>query len=132
MENLIFPANRIDSRVHVDSSKLTIMQGGQQYNIQVMMPQWLEKILGAKSTAHSILAPMPCKILRTLVTSGDEVDNGQPLIIIESMKMETTISSPQRGIISRVAHSPGVSVNLKNTFLLILNGHRTSAKRELP
>ena len=69
----------------------------------------MEKALGMKDVTNSVLAPMPCKILRVEVQAGDTVGKDQPLVVIESMKMETVIRSPQRGTIARVVHQKGVS-----------------------
>lgn len=58
--------------------------------------------------ANSLLSPMPCKILRVDVKAGDVVKKDQPLLVIESMKMETVIRSPGEGlIVKRVVHSEG-------------------------
>ncbi|KAK9613120.1 hypothetical protein V6Z98_009029 [Aspergillus fumigatus] len=50
---------------------------------------------------------MPCKVLRVEVKAGDVVEKDQPLVVIESMKMETVIRSPQKGTISKVVHQKG-------------------------
>jgi len=51
---------------------------------------------------------MPAKILRVLVKPGDVVKKEQPLVVIESMKMETVIRSPVEGAkVKRVAHEAG-------------------------
>ena len=50
---------------------------------------------------------MPCKVLRVEVEEGQEVKKGQALVVIESMKMETVIRSPQDGKIGRVVHNAG-------------------------
>ena len=60
-----------------------------------------------RDLTHSVLAPMPCKVLRVEVEEGQEVKKNQALVVIESMKMETVIRSPQDGKISRVVHKPG-------------------------
>ena len=54
---------------------------------------------------------MPCKILRVNVKSGDTVRRDQPLLVIESMKMETVIRSPREGmVVKRVVHAEGEGV----------------------
>jgi 3-methylcrotonyl-CoA carboxylase alpha subunit len=51
---------------------------------------------------------MPAKILRVLVKPGDTVSKDQPLLVIESMKMETVIRSPAEGVVvKRVVHGEG-------------------------
>ena len=104
-----FPHTRLDSQLVFDHDKVTVFQQGKQYRLQLAVPRWLENALGVKDLTHSVLAPMPCKILRVEVKEGDEVKKDQPLVVIESMKMETVIRSPQDGVIAKVGHKAGVS-----------------------
>ena len=106
-----FPHTRLDTRLIVDEGKISIFQRGAQYRLQYAVPKWMEKALGIKDVTNSVLAPMPCKILRVLVAEGDSVAKDQAMVVIESMKMETTIRSPQDGTISRVVHRQGVSTS---------------------
>ena len=103
-----YPHTRLDTTiVHVDGD-LTIFQRGRQYRLQCSAPSWLDKALGVKEGATSVLAPMPCKVLRVEVEEGDVVKKDQALVVIESMKMETVIRSPHDGVISRIVHRTGV------------------------
>lgn len=104
-----FPHTRLETRIIDDENNLTIFQQGKQYRLRCATPTWVEKALGIKDTAHSVLAPMPCKVLRVKVKAGDLVKKDQVLVVIESMKMETVIRSPQDGVVSRVVHQEGVS-----------------------
>lgn len=45
-----------------------------------------------------IKAPLPCKVLKILKQSGDEVQKGEILMVIESMKMEVSITAPVGGL----------------------------------
>ena len=105
-----FPHTRLETRLIDHEDILTLFQQGEQYRLQLATPKWVEKALGIKDTAHSVLAPMPCKILRVEAKAGDRVQKDQALVVIESMKMETVIRSPQDGVISRVVHQQGVSI----------------------
>jgi len=104
-----FPHTRLDTTVIRDEDSIVAFQQGTQYRLTVPRAKWMEKALGMKDVTNSVLAPMPCKILRVEVKAGDAVEKDQPLVVIESMKMETVIRSPQRGTISRVVHQKGVS-----------------------
>lgn len=104
-----FPHTRLETRLIKDDGNLTLFQHGQQYRVRIATPKWLQKELGVKENAHSVLAPMPCKILRVEVSEGDVVNKDQVLVVIESMKMETAIRSPQDGKVSRIVHRQGVS-----------------------
>ena len=113
-----FPHARLETRLVQNEDKVTIFQGGQQHRLQHAIPKWTEKALGIKEAAHSVLAPMPCKILRVEAKAGDQVRRDQVLVVIESMKMETVIRSPQDGIVSRVVHQQGVSLYMQSRTTL--------------
>ncbi|OAL43808.1 hypothetical protein IQ07DRAFT_579653 [Pyrenochaeta sp. DS3sAY3a] len=89
------------------SLNLTLFQRGAQYRLHLALPEWTKKALGVKDVANSVLAPMPCKVLRVEVAEGDTVTKDQPLVVIESMKMETVIRSPSDGVVKRVVHGKG-------------------------
>jgi 3-methylcrotonyl-CoA carboxylase alpha subunit len=55
-------------------------------------------------------APMPGLVTRVLVTAGDEVKKGQPLVALEAMKMEHVIRAPRDGRVARVAAVRGEMV----------------------
>jgi len=59
----------------------------------------------------TVTAPMPGKVLKVLVAEGDLVAAGQPLIVLEAMKMETTLSAESAAIVRRVAVSTGAMVD---------------------
>jgi 3-methylcrotonyl-CoA carboxylase alpha subunit len=105
-----FPHTRLETTLIRDDDRLTLFQQGKQYRLQIATPKWAEKALGIKDVTNSVLAPMPCKVLRVDVKAGDHVKKDQPLVVIESMKMETVIRSPHDGVIARVVHDKGVSV----------------------
>ena len=52
-------------------------------------------------------APMPGNIIRVLVQAGDKVISGQPLLVMEAMKMEHTINAPADGIVEQVFFQTG-------------------------
>ena len=58
----------------------------------------------------SLSAPMPGKILQVLVSEGQKVEPGQPLMILEAMKMEHRIVASEEGIISSIFFSEGDQV----------------------
>lgn len=61
--------------------------------------------------AVSVTAPMPGTILQIKAKVGDTVKRGQPVVILEAMKMENEIVAPQDGVIASINVSQGDSVN---------------------
>jgi 3-methylcrotonyl-CoA carboxylase alpha subunit len=79
-----YPATRIESTVIQDpaySEKVTIFQHGTKTELDLLPPAWFEKALGLKEAASSVVAPMPCKILKNEVAEGQEVEKGAPLVV---------------------------------------------------
>jgi 3-methylcrotonyl-CoA carboxylase alpha subunit len=57
--------------------------------------------------AGRLTAPMPGRVTQLLVGAGDAVRRGEPLMIIEAMKMEHTVAAPVDGIVDAVRFSVG-------------------------
>jgi 3-methylcrotonyl-CoA carboxylase alpha subunit len=57
-----------------------------------------------------LTAPMPGKIISISVKAGDTVEKGQPLLVMEAMKMEHTISAPADGRVGEVFYGVGDQV----------------------
>ncbi len=63
--------------------------------------------------AHgSLLAPMPGSVLRIGAAVGDTVIAGQPLIWLEAMKMEHTVTAPGDGVLVELNVEPGQQVDV--------------------
>ncbi|KID75456.1 methylcrotonoyl-CoA carboxylase alpha chain, partial [Metarhizium brunneum ARSEF 3297] len=80
-----FPAERILSSVvpqtQDNDTKITVFQHGVKTDLSLLPPSWYEKALGLKEIAASVVAPMPCKILKNEVVEGQEVKKGTPLVV---------------------------------------------------
>jgi len=62
---------------------------------------------GADAHAGHLAAPMPGRVVQLLVAAGDMVSRGQPLIVVEAMKMEHTIAAPRDGTVEAVRYAVG-------------------------
>jgi biotin carboxyl carrier protein len=66
---------------------------------------------------NELKAPMPGLVLELRVAEGDVVKKGDPIIVLEAMKMENIIKSPTDGIIKKINVKKGVAVE-KNQILI--------------
>jgi biotin carboxyl carrier protein len=66
-----------------------------------------------------VVAPMPGKIARVLVSLGDEVREGQGVVVVEAMKMENELKSPKSGRVIELHAAEGSAVE-KNATLIVV------------
>ncbi len=57
-----------------------------------------------------LTAPMPGKVVALLAKAGDTVERGQPLAVMEAMKMEHTIAAPRDGVVAELLYAVGDQV----------------------
>ncbi|HED1311345.1 TPA: 5-oxoprolinase/urea amidolyase family protein, partial [Kluyvera ascorbata] len=76
----------------------------QEADVESLLPMQEEDI---DDGALPVAADMNGNIWKVLVTPGEAVEAGQPLIIVEAMKMELAIHAPQAGIVKRIGCQPG-------------------------
>ncbi len=66
-----------------------------------------------------LTAPMPGKVVSFSVKAGDKVTRGQPLAVMEAMKMEHTIAAPADGTVEELLYAPGDQVTEGSELLRI-------------
>ena len=70
-------------------------------------------------TEGSLHAPMPGRIVRVEVSEGDAVSDGQPLIVLEAMKMEHTLRAPHQGTVTSVNCRVGDQVEGNDVLIVV-------------
>lgn len=105
-----------------DEKKLVVKINNTVYHLDVKDKyDELLRSLGLDSLAskkvNDIKAPMPGMVLNVLVTEGQEVKKGDPLIVLEAMKMENILKSPSEGTVKKIAITKGIAVE-KNQLLI--------------
>jgi biotin carboxyl carrier protein len=67
----------------------------------------------------TIVAPMPGVVVEIPVSPGDEIEAGDPVIIVEAMKMQNELCSETAGIVETVAVARGATVNGGDVLVVI-------------
>lgn len=65
---------------------------------------------GPDDQSRQVTPPMPSAVIRILVAEGDPVNRGQSLIVLSAMKMETSLTAPYRGVVTRIHVAVGAQV----------------------
>ena len=65
------------------------------------------ELASAAGAGERIVSPMPGQVISVLVAVGDSVEAGQPLLVVEAMKMEHGVSAPRAGTVARLSCAVG-------------------------
>jgi len=113
--------------IEKNQNRYTVMINGVWYSFSVETPisykrrKYLEKH-GEGSKKAVLYAPMPGKIIEVLVEEGQEVKEGDPVLILEAMKMQNEITSNVSGIIKAIPIKKDDSVMKDDTLIEITRG----------
>lgn len=102
--------------------EMTIKINNHPYHIRLqdkldMMLKSLGMDAGQTSKVNELKAPMPGLVLEIRVKAGDNVKKGDPLLVLEAMKMENILKSPADGTIQKVHVQKSAAVE-KNQILI--------------
>jgi 3-methylcrotonyl-CoA carboxylase alpha subunit len=100
---------RIKATVVRHGDELTIVTHGRSNRLTLHDPlahAGEQEVEGGRLTA-----PMPGKIVALLVEPGAVVERGTPLVILEAMKMEHTITAPREGVVAEIHFAVGAVVD---------------------
>lgn len=60
--------------------------------------------------ADELKSPITGIVLEILVSAGDEIKSGDPLVVVEAMKMENSLGAPRDGVVAEIVVEPGTTV----------------------
>lgn len=108
-----------DVRLAVGPDATFVHMNGRTHAIGRVEPA--ERLAGRDGAAADdrIVAPMPGTVVSVNVKPGDHVKEGQPLLVIESMKLETSLTAPRDGVVAEIPFAEGDSFGLKATLALL-------------
>jgi 3-methylcrotonyl-CoA carboxylase alpha subunit len=97
---------RLHGSVVRTGQALTVFAGGTTHRLELKEFE----AVSDEEVGGSLTAPMPGSVISVLVSAGERVEKGQPLMILEAMKMEHTIVAPAGGVVAQVRFAPGDQV----------------------
>jgi biotin carboxyl carrier protein len=122
--SLLVDGKSYEAYVYEDEQTLQVLLHGRMF--PVMVEDEREKRLRAASGSRiaergdfHLRAPMPGLVVAIPVGEGQEVQKGDVLVVLESMKMQNELKSPRAGLITRLRVKPGDSVDQHQTLLTV-------------
>ncbi|MBU2511880.1 hypothetical protein KJ966_11115 [bacterium] len=111
----------VDIEKQADGSLTTVFLKGIPYDIEVEKKKSILTRPAApiRVICGDIRSSLPGQVLDILVNLGDEVKKGQPVVLLESMKMENEILSPKSGTVIEILVEIGQNVK-KNDNLIVI------------
>lgn len=121
--SLLVNGESYESYIYPDEDAWQVLLLGKFFSVKVMDERerrlrtaTLENIISGEFTLR---APMPGLIISIQVEEGQDVEKGQVLVILESMKMQNELRSPRQGKVSRIRVKTGDGVEQKHIILSV-------------
>ena len=92
-----------------DGSHVLISLDGESHTLAKPPPPGVDRTgsAGSDTAGASLTAPMPGTVVKVSVSEGDEVEEGQLLLVLEAMKMEQPVAAPHAGRVSLLPYAEG-------------------------
>ncbi|OXM57841.1 acetyl/propionyl-CoA carboxylase subunit alpha [Amycolatopsis thailandensis] len=104
---------------HAAGSGKTVWLARDGHSFAIGERERLRSAAGAAGGAGPVSSPMPGTVLVVKVAAGDVVTAGTPLVVVEAMKMEHTITAPIDGVVSELPVRAGQQVALDETVAVV-------------
>ncbi len=94
----------------------------QTFEINLIDPKRLHGAGASSANADGIAeikTAMPGKLVRILTEVGAEIAQGEPVLVVEAMKMQNEMKSPKDGVVKEIRFSEGATVNAGDVLAII-------------
>ena len=112
---------RVEGRPE-SGKQIDVVVGTAQYSVTLTDPKRLRSaagLVGHGDDVARIVAPMPGKVVRVLVTIGDQVEAGAGIVVVEAMKMQNEMKTPKAGRVTTLRAELGATVNAGDVLAVV-------------
>lgn len=111
--------------LHVEEAggNLLVRSAGRRFAVEIVDSRsWRRRHGGGTliEGRQQVVAPMPGKIVRVLISQGQQVEAGQGLLVVEAMKMQNELHSPKSGTIEQLLIQEGQAVNAGQILAVVV------------
>ena len=121
--SILIGGKLLEARVETKGdSQLRVTVASREYEATIRNSRkWKrDRAAGAEAEGRQqVTTPMPGKIVLVLMKTGDAVDAGQGIVVVEAMKMQNEIRSPKSGTVKRLLVVAGQTVNAGEVVAIV-------------
>ncbi len=121
---LVLGERRVELLAAPDGDAVVLTIGGLEYRAEVLDDAHarLASVAGLRTAGHArreLKAPMPGLLVKMLCQVGDTIEPGQPLAVLQAMKMENELSLPRGGTVTAIAADAGQTVEQGQVLVVV-------------
>ena len=118
---LTFP-DKIQCRINYQNPNLELFYRGISMSATILPRHVAEhykymKPIKIVDRSNLLICPMPGKLIRVLVKENDIVDEGQPLCVVEAMKMENTLTASKKCMVNKINYQEGATLSVDQIIM---------------
>jgi biotin carboxyl carrier protein len=119
--SLLINDRSYEAQVMIEDRQVTVALDGERFVFEVDDGMLAEKRSrrGGGGGLAEVKAPMPGKVVKLLVSSGDSVEAGQGILLFEAMKMQNEIKSPLAGEVVEMNVKEGQAVESRERLFAV-------------
>lgn len=118
--SILLDGRSIEVGILKRGKRIDVFVDGDLYEFESISDREREKAKGAVSGVQEIKSPMPSRVVKILKKNDEQVKEGEGVIVIEAMKMESELKSPIEGKVKEVKVKEGDAVE-SGTVLLVIS-----------
>lgn len=122
--SVIQDTRSLELAIEGDQADIEVLKEGKLYDVKVLDQRALlmaQRKGSLTMGSGEVNSPMPGLIVEVMVNVGDEVTQGDTVVILESMKMQNELKAPRDGTVQTISCEAGQTVE-KGTLLIIIAG----------
>ena len=117
--SLLMAGRSYEVGIQQDGEEWSIDIYGVSHQVSAVDPRRKALRLAGGSDQGLLKTAMPGRVVRLLVAEGDTVSKGQPIIVVEAMKMENEMKAPTDGVIKSIRVEEGQAVEAGAALILV-------------
>jgi biotin carboxyl carrier protein len=121
--SILIDGQSFELHVEEAAGNLLVRSAGRRFAVEIVDPRsWQRRHGGGIQLEgrQQVAAPMPGKVVRILVSQGQQVEAGQGLLVVEAMKMQNELHAPKSGTIEQLLIQEGQAVNAGQILAVVV------------